>query len=714
LIILLAAATAVGSAQAKVDGDRIANANEEPGNWLTHGRTYAEERESPLTQITPDNVETLGLAWYYDTGTRRGLEASPLVIDGRMYSSLSWSRVVANDARTGRELWRFDPEVPRQWGVNACCDVVNRGVAAWGDNIYVGTIDGRLIALSSIDGSVQWETLTVDPNRPYTITGAPRAINGNIVIGNGGAEYGVRGYVSAYDAATGELVWRFYTVPGDPSLPYESDAMRRAAGTWTGDVYWKVGGGGTVWDSIAHDPELNLLYIGVGNGSPWNRWVRSPDGGDNLFLSSIVALDADNGEYVWHYQTTPADTWDYTATQHMVLTDIEVRGRTRQVIMQAPKNGFFYVLDRKTGELISADKYVPATWASHVDLESGRPVETAIADHSVDAQTTSPAAVGGHNWHPMAYNRGTGLVYIPAIQALQAYSTARSFNYRGGGHWNLGQAEPGTDPGLNGMPPELIETILKKLMRGRLIAWDPESAEEVWRVEHDSLWNGGVLTTASGLVFQGTGDRRLVAYDAATGTKLWETETGTGVVAPPISYAIDGEQYIAVLAGWGGVGGIALPQTVHANGTSRILVYKLGGTASHPVDPVVLTMAEAPPPRTGTDATIAHGSSLYGQHCARCHGVLVGKGGVIKDLRYMAPATHEIFEEIVLGGVYDSLGMVSFADVLQPDDAQAIQDYLIDASHATWETQNASGWSRDLANWFYDLAGGVIAWFMTP
>jgi PQQ-dependent dehydrogenase (methanol/ethanol family) len=348
-LLLLLASDALTGVQAGVDRARVVDADAEPGSWLTHGRNYAEDRESPLAIITRDNVARLGLAWYYDTGTKRGLEASLLVIDGVMYTTTSWSRVIAIDAKTGELLWQFDPQVPREWGTHACCDVVNRGVAAWGNSVYVGTIDGRLIALDNATGDIRWSVSTIDNSRPYTITGAPRAINGKIVIGNGGAEYGVRGYVSAYDAGTGDMVWRFYTVPGDPALPPESPAMEMAAETWTGDVYWQVGGGGTVWDSMAFDPELDLLYIGVGNGSPWNRWVRSPGGGDNLFLSSIVALDANTGAYRWHYQTTPADTWDYTATQHIILADLEIDNRLRKVLMQAPKNGFFYVIDRTNG-----------------------------------------------------------------------------------------------------------------------------------------------------------------------------------------------------------------------------------------------------------------------------------------------------------------------------------------------------------------------------
>ncbi len=698
---------------AAVTDERLTNADAEPANWLTHGRNYFEDRESPLVQITPDNVHRLGLAWYHDTDTTRGLEASPLVFDGVLYTTLSWSRVNAHNARTGQLLWQYDPQVPRAWGINACCDVVNRGPAAWGNNIYLGTLDGRLLALDAKTGALQWETLTIDPGRPYTITGAPRVVNGKVIIGNGGAEYGVRGYVSAYDAATGKQLWRFYTVPGDPDEPYESEAMRHASTTWTGDLYWKVGGGGTVWDSMAFDPALNLLYIGVGNGSPWNRWVRSPQGGDNLFLSSIVALDADTGEYRWHYQTTPSDSWDYTATQHMILTTLAINGEQRRVLMQAPKNGFFYVLDRATGELLSADNYVPISWASHVNLETGRPLETANADHSAQTQNTSPAALGGHNWHPMAFNRATGLVYIPAIEAVQPYTTEANFNFRGDSAWNLGQGEAlGKGGNLQGLPAALMEGVVSHLMRGKLIAWDPVGRREVWHVDHAVPWNGGVLTTRSGLVFQGTGDRRFVAYNATSGTALWEAETGTGVVAPPISYAIDGEQYIALLAGWGGVGGLSLPQFEPANGTSRLLVYKLDGTASHPVVPRVVRMSEEPPAASGSADSIARGNDLYIEHCARCHGVNLGVPGAIPDLRYMSHDTHKLFNAIVLDGAYSGVGMVGFGHVLSTADAQDLHNYLLDAAHSVWDAQNNEGWLQDSGQWILRKIGQTLAYFL--
>ncbi|MHA7838599.1 MAG: outer membrane protein assembly factor BamB family protein, partial [bacterium] len=352
------------------------------GEWPGHGRDAGEQRFSPLDQIHSGNVERLGLAWTADLETRRGIEATPLVVDGVLYVTAAWSVVHAFDARTGERLWRFDPQVTRVRATYFCCGVINRGVAYDRGRVFVGTLDGRLVALDAGTGEPIWETLTIDPSRPYSITGAPRVVGDRVVIGNAGADLGVRGYVSAYDVATGTLVWRFYTVPGPPDRPQESPALERALDTWTGSLWWKVGGGGTVWDSMAWDPELDLLYVGTGNGSPWNRALRSPEGGDNLYLASILALRPETGELVWHYQTTPAESWDYTATQSLILADLEIDGRMRRVLMQAPKNGFFYVLDRATGELLSATPFAEVTWASGVDPETGRPIETGEGDYA--------------------------------------------------------------------------------------------------------------------------------------------------------------------------------------------------------------------------------------------------------------------------------------------------------------------------------------------
>ena len=686
---------------ASLDGERITAADREPHNWLAHGRTYDEQRFSPLDRINAGNVSQLGLAWYFDTGTDRGLEATPIVVDGVMYTSGSWSVVFANDARTGALLWKYDPEVPRPWGANACCDVVNRGVAVWKGRVYVGTIDGRLIALDAASGAEVWDVNTIDRSKPYTITGAPRIVNDKVIIGNGGAEYGVRGYVTAYDTETGEQVWRFHTVPGDPSLPFESETMKEAAKTWTGR-WWTMGGGGTVWDSMAYDPELNYLYIGVGNGSPWNQNIRSPGGGDNLFLASIVALNPDTGEYIWHYQTTPGDTWDYTATQHMILADMEIDGQIRKVIMQAPKNGFFYVLDRVTGEFISAQQYIPMTWASHVDPETGRPVETENARYQVanplvdlppeeqiaelDAMTAEeieaayhkPGPLGGHNWHPMSYSPDTGYVYIPALDMPFGYGNEPEFSYEEG-RWNLGN-----DWRL-GMPTgdRDVDAKIDGLLRGHVAAWDPVQQKEVWRIQHAGTWNGGMLSTHGNLIFQGNSSGFFAAYRADTGEELWSTPTQTGAIAAPVSYEIDGEQYVTIVAGWGGAFALtaAAAEDYKLKPRGRILTYKLGGAGKLPPVVDVARVLPDPPAIDASDDQIAHGKFMYHKYCGVCHGPGVRSGGVIPDLRFMVPGRHLAFEEIVLGGILQNEGMVSFAGSLTKEDARAVHQYIISEAH---------------------------------
>ena len=493
-----------------------------------------------------------------------------------------------------------------------------------------------------------WETLTIDKEWPYTITGAPRVLNDMVLIGNGGAELGVRGYVSAYSTETGKKLWRFYTVPGDPSLDFENPILEKASETWKGGEWWKIGGGGTVWDSMAYDPELDLLYIGVGNGSPWNRYIRSPGGGDNLFLSSIVALKPSTGEYVWHYQTTPGDTWDYTATQHMILADIEINQEIRKVIMQAPKNGFFYVLDRQTGEFISAKKYVPVTWATKVDETSGRPIENEETNYKGRVREIKPGPLGGHNWQPMSYSPDTKLVYIPAQELSFNYGDTEQFIYNDK-TWNTGIDIAATIPPKD---PDELQELLSSL-KGHLSAWDPVTQKEVWRAQYDWPWNGGVLSTAGNLVFQGTSDGKLIAYMADTGSKVWEMNVYNGIGAPPVSYTIDGVQYISVVVGYGGAfaltAGVPAPNP-GANMNGQILTFKLNGkeTISKPTS--FETMI-TPPPSQADFATIAKGEYEFHEHCQFCHGAGAGGGGVIPNLLTMTEETHKAFLGIVLGGL---------------------------------------------------------------
>jgi PQQ-dependent dehydrogenase (methanol/ethanol family) len=655
-------------AHAAVNEARLAAADSEPGQWMSHGRTYGEQRFSPLDQITTENVGELGLAWHADFDTSRGQEATPIVVDGSIYVSTAWSKVYAYDARTGAELWKYDPEVPGAAGVNACCDVVNRGVAVWNGKVYVGTIDGRLIAIDAATGLEVWDVLTVDQSLPYTITGAPRVVKGRVIIGNGGADRGpVRGYVTAYDAETGERAWRFYTVPGNPADGFENDAMELAASTWTGE-WWTLGGGGTAWDSMAYDPDLDLLYIGVGNGSPWSHAVRSPEGGDNLFLASIVALDPDDGGYVWHYQTSPGETWDHTATQQITVADLDIDGQTRRVVMQAPKNGFFYVLDAGSGELISAEPIAELSWATHVDMATGRPVETPQARYDVTGEpfVSLQNPNGIHTWHSMAWSPATGLMYIP----IHMYDFV--FN-------------PDSD-----IPPELRAQQGERefdTARGELIAWDPIARARAWTVEREGPANGGALATAGGLVFQGTGGGAFTALDAATGEELWSSDAQTAILAAPVSYEIDGVQHVAVTVGsggsWGMVGTRANMKAVVRANRSRLLVFELGGTAALPPAAADAAAVLAPPPATAPQDIVDLGGTLYAANCQRCHGANAINLGILPDLRMSAAlADADAWAAVVRDGLLEATGMVSFAETLSADDAEAVRAFVIDRAHA--------------------------------
>ena len=663
--------------QAAIAADEAQDARATDVEWLKHGLDDGENRFSTLSDISDENVGDLGLAWFYDYPTNRGMEATPLIIDGVMYTTSSWSLVYAHDAVTGELLWFYDPQVPPDWAVHLCCDVVNRGVAYQDGHLFFGTIDGRLISLNAEDGSLRWDIQTTDRSRPYSITGAPRIVRDKVIIGNGGGELGVRGYVSAYNVDTGDQIWRFYTVPGNPDDGFESDAVAAAAETWGGGAWWEVGGGGTVWDSMAYDAELDLLYVGVGNGAPWNRQIRSPDGGDNLYLSSIVALKPDDGSYVWHYQTTPGETWDYTATQHMILTELSIDGEPRDVIMQAPKNGFFYVLDRATGELLSADAYATVTWASHVDLKTGRPVETADARY-LDGATGPlqfPGPIGGHNWHPMSHNPDAGLVYIPAQDTPWIYKTDEAFEHRPG-YWNTG-----TDSVPASMPddPELKQQVLDSIT-GTIIAWDPIAKSARWKVEHAGPWNGGMLSTAGNLLFQGNAEGEFVAYRADTGEELWSFDAQTGIVAPPVTFRKDGTQYVAIVAGWGGalalVGGEALKAGPKPN-RSRLLVFKIDGDAALP-PAVNKQLVFNPPEQPGSEEQIAAGKAVYLQYCVMCHGDAMVSGGATPDLRALTPEKHAQWDAGVLGGLHWQNGMVGFGEQLTKEQADNIHYYAIE------------------------------------
>jgi len=676
---------------AAVTASRLLNANAEPGNWMTYGRTYSEQRFSELKAIDTRNISQLGLTWYYDLDTHRGQEATPLVVDGVIYFTSAWSKVYAFDAAAGKLLWSYDPKVPGEWGVNACCDVVNRGVAVWNGKVMVGTLDGRLIALDAATGKPVWETLTIDPAHRYTITGAPRVAKGLVFIGNGGAEMDVRGYVSAYDAETGKLVWRFYTVPGDPSQPFENPAMEKAAKTWKGQ-WWKLGGGGTVWNSIVYDPELDQLYIGTGNRSPWTARDRGPAGSDDsLYTCSIVALKPETGQYLWHYQEETPDVWDYDADEDMILADLSIAGSTRKVLMQAPKNGFFYVLDRTNGALISAQPFTHVTWATGIDMKTGRPTEAADARYATkNGPPIVPGPLGAHSWQPMAFSPLTDLAYIPVNDAGFEYKADENFKPT---HFGM---DTGTDAVAAGMPqnPQVKKAILNSI-KGKLLAWDPIQQKQAWAIERPGPWNGGVLATAGNVVFEGTADGHFEAYRADNGQKLWSFDAQTGVIAGPISYAVNGDQYIAVLAGWGGVFPLVTGEVSfksgHVRNVSRMLVFKLGGTANLPPLPEIEPPELKPPPLHAGAAEIHQGEALFQQFCSRCHGDVAISGGVLPDLRYSSTLWNDQWFYIVLGGMLKSDGMVSFSKDISRSDAAAIRSYVIYRAHQTAEQKKAGG-----------------------
>ncbi|MEM1402925.1 MAG: PQQ-dependent dehydrogenase, methanol/ethanol family [Pseudomonadota bacterium] len=666
-------------------------ANDRPNEWRLTGRDFGEQRFSPLDDIHLGNISSLGLAWYLDLPRDGGQEATPLMVGEHLYFTTAWNRVYAVHAVSGKVIWTFDPQVPKVTQIKGCCGPVSRGLAFYEDRLLVATFDGRLIALDLKSGSELWSANTFEgavnysPNNSYTITGAPRIAGGNVVIGNGGAEYGVRGYVSAFDIETGELAWRFYTVPGDPSKPFENPILEEAAKTWHGE-WWKVGGGGTVWDHMAYDPEENLLYIGVGNASPWNPNIRSDGKGDNLFVSSIVALRADTGEYAWHYQTTPGDGWDYTATQHMILADLPWQGEERKLLLQAPKNGFFYVIDRITGELLSAEPYSKVTWASHVDMDSGRPVIRESSKYWQTGKTAIqyPSAGGAHNWHPMAFSGKTGLVYIPTVEFQGAYTPNNSESFEAMGR-NTGMAYGSLDFPKD--PQKLAA--LASTVTGALVAWDPIKGEARWRFKQRLPHAGGLLATAGDLLFQGEVDGRFMAINANTGEELWNFDAQTSVKAAPITYRINGEQYVAVLVGRGGqlYGGRTTGDvTKDIINRSRLLVFSLAGEAELPSPSDRINQMADLRSLSADPEQVAEGSILYQKHCLFCHGISAVSNSVVPDLRFSGfLATTAGWASVVRDGVLASAGMAAFAPLLDEDETEAIRHYVLSKNHLSQE-----------------------------
>jgi len=697
----------LSAAPARVDAARLANAVSEPGQWLTSDRDSNHTHHSPLTVINKESAARLGFAWSYDTGTTRGMEATPIVVDGVMYTSGPTGRVYALHADTGREIWKFDPQSDGQVNRWACCDEVNRGVAVWQGMVYVAALDGRLFGLEATTGRKVWEVDTVvDHSRGYTSTGAPEVAGNVVVIGNAGADYDARGYVSAYDLRTGKFRWRFFVVPHDPKLgPQENKAVQDIAlPTWDPDSRWDVGGGGTPWGPMVYDPELDLLYLGTGNAALFNWHERSPKGGDNLFLCSLLAIHPQTGELAWYYQETPRDSWDFTATQQIVLADLEVDGVVRKVLMQAPKNGFFYVLDRRTGKVLRANKYVPVTWATQVDLATGKPQlnnDAADYDYGGPPKFVVPSGMGGHSWNAMTWDAKRGLMFIPAIEGGALTSdTTKGHVYRpkltnSGSSILFGDSLLASPATL----PEPMKSALQKLQASGqaqsysvLKAFDPLSGQIKWERRSTDWWDrGGVLSTDGGVLFQGTDRGQFRVLDADSGKVLKEIDVGTSIIDSPMTYTVNSVQYVAVQAAWGGGGWFAPHPTsavIKYGNEGRIIAFRLdGGATPLPREINRNPVIPEPPPRIADAQAIQRGARAFG-NCRSCHANR--PDGMTPDLR-MTPLLRsaESFSAVVLKGALRPRGMPQWDDVLSAADAEGIRAYLIDQAWQAYDARKA-------------------------
>jgi len=625
-------------------------------DWASVGGGTDEAAYSRLKLINAGNVARLGLAWSLDLPGEQMLEATPLAVGGYIYFTGTFGKVYAIDARRHSLVWTHDPQTwkvaPQKLRYNLSA---NRGVAYAGGRIFTVTFDGRLLALDAGTGTLDWSVVTLDPASVQTATGAPRVFDGMVIIGNGGADFGARGYVTAYDQATGRQVWRFYTAPGSPDENRGDPAMEAAAKTWTGE-YWKTGTGGTVWNGITFDPELGRVYIGTGNSGPYDPRIRSPGGGDNLYLASIVALDARTGKYLWHYQVNPREAWDYKATANMALATLAIDGRPRKVLMQAPTNGFFYVIDRETGRLISAEKFGKVTWADRIDLKSGRPVERPGIRYEDGSSELWPSSLGAHNWQAMAFSAETHLAYVPAMQLGLRYTSLPP------------------QPGGKVMGGLKLEALVKddRDGRGSLLAWDPAAQKPRWQVWHDHLWNGGVLATAGGLVFQGTAEGTFAAWAADSGVPLWRFAAGLGIIAAPVSFQLDGQQYVAVLAGYGATnvlgGDFMNVGWKYGAQPRRLLVFALDGNAVLPkTSPASLTVTPVDDPAFKLDpVAVSSGEALFAAHCALCHGAnAVSAGAPAPDLRESGIALEQESFSTVLRGALLAQGMPGFPELTE-------------------------------------------------
>ena len=658
-----------GQAASAADNTLLATANG-GDDWPAYGATYDERHFSPLAEINDGNVKSLGLAWSMDLPL--GNPATiPVEIGNTLYMSSGLSIVRAIDAVTGKLLWMYDPKVGEHGGKELRASWGIRGIAYWNGKVYTGTADGRLIAIDAKTGKEVWTAQTTRKGSGLFITGAPRAFDGKIIIGQGGGDSTTnRGYATAYDAETGKQLWRFYVVPGNPANGFENKAMAMAAKTWTGE-WWKLGGGGEPWGDFTYDKSTNTILIGTGNGYPWNRKIRSPGGGDNLFLCSMVAVDADTGAYKWHYQFNPGETWDYNATMDMELADLTIDGKLRKVVMTAPKNGFFYVIDRTNGKLISAEKIAKVTWATKIDLATGRPVEVPGArfPNGQDFEMW-PSNTGAHSWMPMAYSPKTKLVYIPKIESGIIYND-RGFDLK---HWKPVPGNVGQTFG---------NTVSNPLQyTSALLAWNPVTQKQAWKVNTVGGWNGGVMATAGNLVFQGQLDGRFSAYAADSGKELWHFPAQAAVISAPISYKAGGHQYVTVVVGMGSSasidprthGGIQIDNRTQKR---RVLSFMLDGKATLPPAPPPFVLKPIADPGYRPDpALAARGAAVYNGHCLACHGYNAEAGGGAPDLRASpVPQDAAAFRSIVHDGALKDTGMPQFAE-LSDANLYVLRQYL--------------------------------------
>ena len=679
------------SAQAATTVDAAALSDQTQGkNWLAYGRNFYEQRYSPLTQIDTENASKLGLAWSMALPKDRSLLGTPVVVDGVLYFSGSWSVTRAVDAKTGKLLWEYDPKSIEHAGdrLRIFWDS-NRGLAYWKGTIVICTIDGRLIALDAKTGKERWSTQTFDESKPMYISGHPKVFRGLVLIGNGGTEFGgSRGFVSAYHVTTGKLAWRWYVVPGNPADGFEDASQEAAAKTWTGE-WWKHGGGGNVWNGITYDPEFNQILLGTGNGSPWNRKVRSPGGGDNLYLCSVVALDADTGKYKWHYQTVPGETWDYNSSMDIVLADLDIKGKKTKAILHAPKNGFFYVLDRSNGKLLTAEKIAQVTWATGIDMKTGRPIEAPGARYEDGEELVWPGPLGAHNWHAMSFSPKTGLVYIPKqeLPAMFNDKGVKMVDWRSP-YFGMDTA---VDMGLGGDVPQDIAT-------SSLLAWDPIKQVKVWEAPQPEYWNAGTMVTAGNLVFQGGISGEFAAYDARDGKKVWSVNVGSGISAPPITYEVDGKQYVSLLVGFGGAGvslagGTALARFGWAYGaqTRQLYTFALDGKAPMPKvgDPVV-PKAIVMPEFKVDDQLATRGEEIWKGNCVICHGAGAVSGGYAPDLR-ASPifATPAALKAVIHDGLKVANGMPRYKDMSDAD-LEALQHFVRKQAKLSMKTEAAA------------------------